>query len=131
MQNVFVFNQKWSRCQKMVHLFSISGLACFKCDLEAIGRSQMWKLGESRSGHPCDAETALSAAHAAARVQPITTEFQSWVAWQLSLLQSGCDGLFSTIQVDKSSGLFSRLPVFSLSYKTLQDCLGAFHSRES
>jgi len=89
------------------------------------------EAGESRSGHPCDAEIALSAAHAAARVQPITTEFQSWVAWQLSLLQSGCDGLFSTIQVDKSSGLFSRLPVFSLSYKTLQDCFGAFHSRES
>jgi hypothetical protein len=40
------------------------------------------EAGESGSGHPCDAETALSAAHAAARGQPITTEFQSWVAWQ-------------------------------------------------
>ena len=81
------------------------------------------EAGESRSGHPCDAETALSAAHAAARAQPITTEFQSWVAWQLSLLQSGCDGLFSTIQVDKSSGLFSRLPVFwaTKHYKTASE----------
>ncbi|CAL1129886.1 unnamed protein product [Cladocopium goreaui] len=42
------------------------------------------EAGESRSGHPCDAEIALSAAHAAARVQPITTEFQSWDSLSLA-----------------------------------------------
>lgn len=42
------------------------------------------EAGESGSGHPCDAETALSAAHAAARAQPITTEFQSWDSLSLA-----------------------------------------------
>lgn len=42
------------------------------------------EAGESGSGHPCDAETALSAAHAAARGQPITTEFQSWDSLSLA-----------------------------------------------
>ena len=51
---------------------------CFKCDPGGNWSVPDVDAGES-GRHPCDAETALSAAHAAARAQPITSEFQSWV----------------------------------------------------
>lgn len=109
---------------KMVHSagsVSFSALQvskCFKCVPVGNWSIPDVEAGESRSGHPCDAEAALSAAHTAARAQP-TTEFQSWVAWQLSL-QSVTACSPSKVTVRGCSA-----------YETLQDCFGAFHSRES